>query len=398
MEPLRPATRLPSRRAAIAVAGVFVAAAGLAASGLFSRAQSEQEAAFATLDLATPRVRLVRPTDAPSESELVLPGDVAAYNAGSIYARASGYVASWSRDIGAHVKKGDVLATIDSPELDQQLAQARADLTRAEAAERLADVTARRWSSLVQRSIVSQQANDEKASDLAAKQAAVAAARANVARLESMTAFEKLEAPFDGVVTERNVEIGDLVDSGQKSGKPLFKVSDLSQMRIYVRAPQAYLGDLAPGLKATLETPGRREHFEAKLVSTSNAVAASSRTALIELLAQNPDGKLWPGAFVEAHFHIPAEAGTLRLPATALIFDHKGLSVAAVGPNDRVKITPVALGRNLGSEVEIKSGLSRADRVVDNPSETLASGDLVRPVGEETASAAQAGRASQGVN
>ncbi|WP_395697348.1 efflux RND transporter permease subunit [Methylocella sp.] len=390
MPTLRPASRQSSRRAAIAAGCVLAAAAGLVASGLVSRARSEQEAARTTLDLATPRVRLVRPADAPKDAELVLPGDAAALNAGSIYARASGYVAAWNKDIGAHVKKGDVLATIESPELDQQLAQARADLTRAEADVQLAEVTAQRWKSLAQRAIVSQQANDEKSADLAAKRAAETAAKANVARLESLASFENLEAPFDGVVTARNVEIGDLVDSGSKAGKPLFKVSDLSRMRIYVRAPQAYLKSLTPGLKATLELPGRRERFKATLVSTSNAVAEASRTALVELSAPNPDGKLWPGAFVEVHFQIPGDADALRLPASALIFDDKGLSVATVDANDRVEIKPVAIDRNLGPEIEIKSGLTRADRVVDNPSETLASGDLVRPVGEETASAQDA--------
>nr|WP_244406295.1 efflux RND transporter periplasmic adaptor subunit [Methylocella silvestris] len=352
------------------------------------RAKGEQEIAARTEELAVPRVRLKTPTPGPKETELTLPGDVAAFNTGSIYARASGYVTAWKKDIGDHVKKGDVLATINSPEVDQQLAQARAVLVSAEADAKLAKVTSERWSSLVGRNIVSKQADDEKQGALASRNASVVAAQANVARLEALASFERLEAPFDGVVTARNVEIGDLVDSGQKSGQPLFKVSDIHAMRIYVNVPQAYIGFMQPGLEATLDLPGRRQKFEASLVSTSDSIAKSSRTALVELEASNPDGKLWPGAFVEVQFHLPGDPRALRVPATALIFGPHGMSVATVGAGDKVVIKPVQLGRDLGEDVEVRSGINASDRIIDSPQETLAAGDIVRPV--EMADAASA--------
>ncbi|WP_348626733.1 efflux RND transporter permease subunit [Methylocella silvestris] len=377
-----------SRRLRILVLGFALAIVAVAVSGVMVRAKGEQEIAARTEELAVPRVRLVTPTRGPKETELTLPGDVAAFNTGSIYARASGYVTSWKKDIGDRVKKGDVLATIDSPEVDQQLVQARAVLVSAEADARLAKVTSERWSSLVGRNIVSKQADDEKQGALAARNAAVEAAQANVARLEALASFEQLEAPFDGVVTARAVEIGDLVDSGQKSGQPLFKVSDIHAMRIYVKVPQAYIGVMEAGLKATLDLPGRQQTFEARLVSTSDAITKSSRTALVELEAPNPDGKLWPGAFVEAHFHLPGDPRALRVPATALIFGPHGMSVATAGPDEKVVIKPVQLGRNLGEDVEVRSGIGPSDRIIDSPQETLVAGDLVRPV--ETADASPA--------
>ena len=185
------------------------------------------------------------------------------------------------------------------------------------------------------------------------------AQQAAVSRLEELTGFEQIKAPFDGVVTARNVDIGDLVNAGGTSGRALFQVADIHRMRIYVNVPQAFLGELKPGIKATLHLPGQKETFEAELVSTSNALAENSRTALIELQADNPDGKLWPGAFAEVHFHIPSDPDTLRIPPTALVFGAHGMRVAAVDANNKVVLKPVSLGRNLGNRVEIESGCRR---------------------------------------
>ena len=209
------------------------------------------------------------------------------------------------------------------------------------------------------------------------------AQQAAVSRLEELTRFEEIKAPFDGVVTARNVDIGDLVNAGGTSGRALFQIADIHRMRIYVNVPQAFLGELAPGIKATLHLPGQKETFEAELASTSNALAENSRTALIELQADNPDGKLWPGAFAEVHFHIPSDPNALFIPLTALVFGAQGMRVAAVDANDKVALKPVTLGRNLGNRVEIESGLSLSDRLIDNPAETTQTGDVVRIAGAD---------------
>jgi RND family efflux transporter MFP subunit len=205
----------------------------------------------------------------------------------------------------------------------------------------------------------------------------VVAQQSAVKRLEELTAFEEIKAPFDGVVTARNVDIGDLVNAGGNTGRAMFQVSDIHRMRIFVNVPQAFLGELAPGIKATLHLPGQKETFEAQLVSTSNALAETSRTALVELQADNPDGKLWPGAFAEVHFHIPADPNTLSVPLTALFFGAKGMEVAALDGDGKVVMKPVVVGRNLGNRVQIESGLLPSDRLVDSPLESTQTGDKV---------------------
>ncbi len=356
-----------------------VAAIGLAVYGIADRARSRQEVQIWTNEQAIPTVTLVQPQLGPSEGELRLPGNVSAFYAGKIYGRVSGYLKDWFDDIGAHVKKGQVLAVIDAPDLDQQLAQARADVIRAQADEQLAQVTYDRWKVLAKQNVVSQQAKDERYGALGARTAAVQAAQANVARLEALASFKNLTAPFDGIVTARSVDIGDLVDaSGRGTSKALFVVSDVHMMRIYVDVPQAFLGEMKENLKATLQLPGMDETFQARLLTTSNAVSEQSRTALVQLLADNPDGKLWPGAFTMVHFHIPSDPNVLRIPATALIFGQQGLQVAKVDEENKVVLSKVQLGRNLGNYVEVASGVSLSDRLIDSPPETIAPGDTVR--------------------
>ena len=356
-----------------------VAAIGLAVYGIADRAKSKQEVQIWTNEQAIPTVTLVQPQQGPSEGELRLPGNVSAFYSGSIYGRVGGYVKEWYDDIGAHVKKGQVLAVIDTPELDQQVAQARADLVKAQADEQLAQVSYDRWKVLAKQNIVSQQAKDERYGALGARTAAVQAAQANVARLEALASFKNVTAPFDGIVTARSVDIGDLVDaSGRKTSKALFVVSDVHMMRIYVEVPQAFLGEIKKDLKATLQVPGIDEPFEAAVLTTSNAVSEQSRTALVQLLADNPDGKLWPGAFTTVHFHIPSDPNVLRIPATALIFGPHGMQVAKVDAENKVVLSKVQLGRNLGNYVEVSSGVSLSDRLIDSPQETIAPGDTVR--------------------
>jgi RND family efflux transporter MFP subunit len=323
---------------------------------------------------------------------LLLPGNVSAFNSSALFARASGYVTAWHSDLGAHLKKGDVLVTISAPDLDQQLEQAKAQLVQLRAAVEqaqanadLGQVTNARTARLVTQGWSTLEQGDTDRLTATSRNAALAVAKANVTaqeaavnRLQQLSGFEEIKAPFDGVVTARNVNVGDLLNAGGTTGKALYEVADIHRMRIFVNVPQAFLGDLKPGVKATLHLPGRQDTFEAELTSTSNALEVNSRTALIELQADNPDGKLWPGAFTEVQFHIPADPGTLRIPSTALIFGVNGMRVAAVDANNKVVLKSVRLGRNLGDSVEIQSGLSLTDRLIDNPQESIEAGATVR--------------------
>ena len=363
---------------------IMILAITAATLGISNRAKSVQEVARWTDKQAVPTVAVVTPKSVPSQDDLVLPGTIEAFYSGPIFARASGYVREWYQDIGAHVKKGDVLALIDTPDLDQQLAQARADLLTAQANEKLSNVTAERWQTLATRNIVSQQAKDEKVGDLQAKTSAMQAAQANVARLESLQSFNRLVAPFDGVVTARGVDVGHLAAAGGNSGKPLFTVSDIHKVRVYVNVPQAFLGELKPGLAASLvlpQFPG--QPFSAELTTTSNSVAPDSRSALVELLADNPEGKLWPGSFAEVHFHLDAKGNVLRIPATALFFGPRGIELALLMPDGTVSMSKVQLGRNLGREVEVLSGLPPDATVIDSPPESLIPGQMVSVAGRQ---------------
>jgi membrane fusion protein (multidrug efflux system) len=390
--------RLPrTPRVLLLLGAVAVGTIALAIFGVTDRARSRQEVATWTNEQAVPTVRLVRPERGPAEADLVLPGNVNAFNAGSLFARASGYVTAWHFDIGAHVKKGDVLATISAPDLDQQFEEAKAQLVQLQAAVEQAQATAdlgkvtdQRTARLVQQGWSSAEQGDTDRLTAASRTAALAVAKANVtaqqaavSRLEELTKFEEIKAPFDGVVTARNVDIGDLLNAGGTSGRALFQVADIHRMRVYVNVPQAFLGEIKPGVKATLHLPGQQETFEAELSSTSNALVESSRTALIELQADNPEGKLWPGAFTEVQFHIPSDPNTLRIPATALVFGAKGMRVAALDASNKVELRPVTLGRNLGNRVEIESGLSPSDRLIDNPAESTETGQVVQIAGEQ---------------
>src|ERR1700722_7270581 len=385
------------RRILLLLCATAIGAIVLAVSGVTDRARSRQEVASWTNQQAIPTVRLIQPERSLAEADLVLPGNVNAYNSGSLFARASGYVTAWRQDIGAHVKKGDVLATISAPDLDQQLAEAKAQLVQLQAAVEqaqanadLGKVTDQRTSRLVAQGWSSAEQGDTDRLTSASRTAALAVAKANVTaqqaavnRLQELAGFEEIKAPFDGVVTARNVDIGDLVSAGGTSGRALFQVADIHRMRVYVNVPQAFLGQIKPSVKATLRLPGQKETFEAELSSTSNALTENSRTALIELQADNPDGKMWPGAFTEVQFHFPSDLNTLRIPATALVFGPQGMRVAAVDADNKVALRPVTLGRNLGNRVEIESGLSLSDRLIDNPAESTETGEVVRIAGEE---------------
>src|SRR5271170_5333928 len=390
--PATPPKTPKTRRVLLFVCVFAIGAVGLAVSGIMDRAKSRQEVAAWTNAQTIPTVGVVQPERGPGQQELVLPGNVAAFNTGSLFARASGYIAAWNKDIGALVAKGEVLATISAPDLDQQLEQAKGQLVQLQAAVQQAQANAdlgratdQRTSQLVVQGWQSKQQGDNDRLNAASQLAGLAVAKANVVaqqsavkRLEELTAFEEIKAPFDGVVTARNVDIGDLVNAGGNTGRAMFQVSDIHRMRIFVNVPQAFLGELKQGIKATLHIPGQKETFEAELVSMSNSVVENSRTGLVELQADNPDGKLWPGAFTEVHFHIPSASDTLSIPSTALIFGAHGMRVAAVAANNKVVLKPVTLGRNLGNRFEVQSGVSPSDRLIDNPLESTQTGDVVQ--------------------
>lgn len=368
--------------------GALAVAATIVVTGVLGRAHAERDVKGWTTAQAIPTVAWVAPKCEANGGSMSLPGTLQALNDAQIYARVPGYVHAWYKDIGAQVKKGEVLALIDTPELDQQISQARADLASVSAAKALAQTTARRWTDLLAADAVSKQEFEEKTGDLAAKTAIVAASKARLDQLLATKAFARIIAPFNGVVTSRTAEIGALATAGG-SGAPLFTVADISRIRAYVRVPQSYSASIKPGLTATLslpEYPGRT--FPAALDSTSNAISQQSGTLLVELVAPNPDGALKPGSFAQANFALPkgAVAGQ-SLPATTVLFRKRGVEVAVVGPDNHVHIKPISITQDLGPTVVIAASLSPDDRVVDNPPDSLAEGDLVRVAGAQSGAA-----------
>jgi RND family efflux transporter MFP subunit len=367
------------RRLLIVGAIALLVAGAIAANGLISRARGKQELVQWTNAQAVPTVALAQIARGEAAQSLILPGNIQPYNKAAIYARVNGYLKSWNQDIGAHVKAGDVLATIDAPDLDQQFAQAKATLASAKANYDIAVVTANRYDILVKKQAVSQQLADQANADAAAKKAIMGADEANVAQLEAMEDFKKIVAPFDGIVTARNTDIGALIIAGSTTGLELFQVSDLSHVRIYVQVPQAYSANLAAGLKATFDMPQYPgQKFDATLVTTSNAMNATSRSMLVELQADNSDGKLLSDTYCRVNFQIPSDPNMVRIPATALIPVNRGAQVAVLSDGNKVALKPVQLGRDFGDSVEVTAGLASQDRVIDSPPETLQSGDVVQ--------------------
>ena len=357
----------------------LVIAVVIAAMGIFNRSRSETQLTKWTREQAIPEVVVVTPQRGVGGQELVLPGQVEANYEAPIHARVSGYLKMWYEDIGAHVKAGQLLAEIDTPDLDQQLLQAKASLASAKADAELAELTAKRWKASIVANAVSQQTIDEKVGDATARQAQADAAAANVQRLNVLESFKRVVAPFDGIVTARKTDIGALINANGESGPELFSVADLHKIRVYVRVPQAFSGMLTPGMNAVLKLPQFPDQpFEAKLDTTSNAIDHDSRTVLAEFLTDNPNGKLWPGTYAETHLQLPANPTTLHLPTSALLFRQDGMMVAAIGKDGKVELRPVTLGRDLGTQVEVLSGVGATDRIIDIPPDSIATGDQVR--------------------
>ena len=347
--------------------------------GITTRVRASEEVKADTRELAVPAVSLAQPKRGAPQEEIVLPGNIQAFVDAPIYARTSGYLKSWKVDIGSRVKSGELLAEIETPELDQQLQQVRADLATAKANYDLAQTTAARYESLLKSDSVARQDVDNAVGDAHAKKAMVDSATDNVKRLEQLQSFEKVYAPFDGVLTARNTDIGQLINSGSGSGaKELFHVAAVHTLRVYVNVPQIYSPAAVPGVPAYLtmpQFPGRR--FPGKLVRTSEAIDQSSRTLLTEVDVANPTGEIPPGAYAEVHLKLPSATSVVVIPVTSLIFRSKGLRVAVVRNNHAVMI-PITIGRDFGSEVEVVSGLDVSEKVITNPPDSLVEGQEIR--------------------
>ena len=362
----------PSRPVKVgrAILLLVVAAIVIAATGIVGRRKDNESLAKWTQEQAIPTVALVAPQRGGEARELVLPGNVEAFYTASIHAQVSGYVQEWRKDIGAKVRQGDVLAVIDTPELDQSITVAESELARAKANLALAKVTAERWNSLRASAAVSQQAADEKTADARARAAEVDAAAASLDRLKAQKAFAKIVAPFDGVVTARNIDVGSLVRADAASGTELFAVSDVHKMRIYVPVPETYAAEMKDGMKATLDLPEYPDRkFDATIDTNSHGIDQKSRTLLVELIADNKDGALFPGAFARVHFQIPPDTDAVLVPASALIYRDNEIQVGVVGPDNRVRLQKVQIARDLGTKVEITSGLSNDAQIVAHPPE-----------------------------
>jgi len=356
-----------------------VAAIAVVGIGIGTRVHSQAQLATWTHDQSTPTVNVIHAKPSAATTALTLPATLQALQSAPIYARTSGYIRKWFVDIGDTVGRGQLLAVIDAPEVDQQLAAARADLQTARANQQLAATTATRWQTMLGKDAVSKQETDEKVGDLAAKSAVANAARANVSRLQYQQGFTRLTAPFAGVVTTRSTDIGALVTAGSAASAPLFTVSDVSKIRAFVKVPQAYSAQVHPGMEVQLtlpEYPGRT--FKAVMTRSADAVDTSSGTVLVELLADNGDRALKPGAYSQATFPIGGAGAAVELPASAMIIGKNGTQVAVLDAGGKVRLKTVTIGRDLGDRVQISAGLTPADQVIDNPPDSIQSGDKVQ--------------------
>jgi len=365
----------------VAIVALAIVAA-IVTSGILPRVRARQAVRAETDELAIPTVTVARLQPSLAQQEEVLPANIQPYIAAPIFARTNGYVKKWYFDIGAHVKQGQLLAEIETPEVDAQLRQARADLATAQANLHLAEITAARYQELLKSDSVSKQDTDNATANLAAQRTTVQSNEQNVRRLEDLVSFEKVYAPFDGVITARNTDVGNLINSG--AGSPtaqLFQMSAIDTLRVYVSVPQIYSPAARVGLLVDLtlpQYPGRR--FTGKLVRTAEAIDPASRTLLVEIDVKNPTGELLPGAYAQAHFKLPSSAHTYLLPVPALIFRSEGLQVATVNDGRHAELKHIQLGRDFGTQVEVVGGLDPNDEVIVNPPDSLVSGEEVRPV------------------
>jgi len=358
----------------------FLIVAAVVISGIVPRVRARATLRNETNQLAVPTVIVAKPKGSAPGQEVILPANVQAFRDAPIYARTNGYLKRWYADIGTHVKAGQLLAEIETPEVDQQLHQARADVSTAEANTHLSEITSSRYEGLLKSDSVSQQDVDNAKGDYAAKRAILQSSQANLKRLEELQSFEKIMAPFDGVITARNTDIGQLINSGSSTGpkSELFHIAAPGVLRVYVNVPEVYSRSTKPGLKADLilaEYPGRR--FEGTLVRTADAIDQSTRTLLVEIQVNNPTGELLTGSYTEVHLKLPGNISTFTIPVNTLLFRSEGLRVAVV-KDGKANLVPVTLGRDFGSEVEVLTGLNGDEQLIVNPPDSIVSGQQVR--------------------
>jgi RND family efflux transporter MFP subunit len=373
------------------VAVLAIVTAVIAAFGILERKHAAAQLMHYTDATAAPPVSLTQPAFEKNAMEIVLPGNIQAYTLAPIYARTTGYVKVWYHDIGSRVRKGELLAVIETPELDQQLAQAKADLATAQSNASLAKVTADRYQGLIGQNAVSQQDTDNAVQTLAARNTEVSSAQANVRRLEELQSFERIEAPFDGVITARNLDIGQLISAAGSTNTPgagivsgskeVFDISAIQTLRVFINVPQVYAPDAKAGVMATLtlpQYPGRT--FRGKLVRTSDAVDPATRTLLAEVDVDNRAGELLPGSYTEVHLKVANAVPALIVPVSALILEPDGLHVGIVDATQHAHIVRVIPGRDSGAAMEILGGLQPGQQVIANPPDSLTDGEQVRVV------------------
>jgi membrane fusion protein, multidrug efflux system len=361
----------------VAVAGALT----LVVSGIRAREDSSVRLKQWTDDQAIPAVAVIYADPGALTATIDLPGRLEAYYRAPIFARVNGYLKSWNADIGARVKAGDVIAEIDAPDLDQQLLQARADLTNQQASAKLSEVTLARRKTLIASNFVSMQEIDERTADLANKNAAVNSSQANVERLEALAGFKKITAPFDGIVTARNTDVGALINAGGGSSPPMFIISDIKKLRVYVNVPQTYVPSVKIGAKATISVPEYRTRtFEATVEASAQAVDVTSGTTQMQLGLDNSAGELMPGGFANVRLGLQRESVSMHIPSSALVFDQKGLRVATVTPDNKILFKPVTIARDLGRDIELAGGITLDDRVISTPPDGIVDGDPVRVV------------------
>jgi RND family efflux transporter MFP subunit len=366
--------------------GIFGIAAVIAAlllvvSGIRAREDSNVKLREWTDDQAISSVAVIYADPGVLTATIELPGRLEAYNRAPIFARVNGYLKNWSVDIGARVKAGEVIAEIDAPDLDQQLLQARADLTNQQASAKLSEVTLARRRTLIASNFVSMQEIDERTADLSNKNAAVNSSQANVERLEALSGYKKITVPFDGIVTARTTDVGALINAGGGSGPPMFVISDVRKLRVYVNVPQSYVPAVKVGAKAVISVPEYPTRtFDATVEASSQAVDVNSGTTQMQLGLDNRARELMPGGFANVRLNLQRDGVPLHIPASALVFDQKGLRVATVTADDRILFKPVTISRDLGRDIELSGGISLEDRIINSPPDGIVDGDRVRVV------------------
>jgi len=377
----------PVSRRKLGIFGVLVCIALVAAvvTGIRARERADAQLREWTDDQAVPTVAVTQPDAKVINPTIDLPGRLEAYYRAPIFARVQGYLKSWSADIGTRVKAGQVIAEIEAPDLDQQLMQARADLASAQASAKLSEATLNRRKTLVASNFVSAQEIDERTADLSNKNGTVKADQANVERLEALAGYKKITAPFDGIVTARDTDVGALINAGGGTGPAMFVISDISKLRVYVNVPQNFVPSIKIGAKAVITVPEYPTRtFEATVEASAQAVDVASGTTRMQLGLDNAKGELMPGSYANVRLTLQRDTMPLSIPASALIFDQNGLRVATVGPSDKIRFKQVTIARDLGRTIELASGLSSDDRVVVTPPDGIADGDQVRIAGEKT--------------